>query len=73
MGNRRGRRRRRKTNLDRHADPSPDQDLPSRADHIAYIADMLRELKIMSARADCPALTELLELAYREAAKYRAS
>ncbi len=73
MGNRRGGGRRRKTNLDRHADPSSDEGFPSPAEHLEYIADMLQELKIMAARADCPALTELLELAHREAAKCRPS
>jgi hypothetical protein len=73
MGNRRGGGRRRKTNLDRRADPPPDESLPSRAEHLDYIADMLQELKTMSARANCPALTELLELACQKAAKCRPS
>jgi hypothetical protein len=73
MENRRGRGKRRKAELDRHAcDPSPpSRPIPSRDEHLDYIADMLRELKAMSARVDCPGLTELLELAYRKAVKPR--
>jgi len=73
MGNRRGGGRRRKTNLDRRADPSPGESLPSPANHLEYIADMLLELKAMSVRANCPSLTELLELARQEAARCRPS
>jgi hypothetical protein len=71
MASRRGGRRRRKANPDRRADPSPTEGVPSRAEQLEYIADMLQQLKIMSAQADCPALTELLERAHREAAKRR--
>ena len=73
MGNRRGGGRRRKTNLDRRADPPPDENVPSRAEHLDYIADMLQELKMMSVRANCPALTEVLELARQTAVKCRPS
>ena len=71
MGTRRGVGRRRKADLDRHCDPPHDETVPSRADQLDYIADMVQELKAMSARANYPALTELLELAYREAARRR--
>ena len=54
MGNGRGGRRRRKANPDRRADPSPTEGVPSRSDQLEYIADMLQQLKIMAARADCP-------------------
>jgi hypothetical protein len=71
MENRRGRKRRR-AELDRHAcDRAISGTIPTRDEHLGYIADMLRELKAMSARADCPGLTELLELAYRKAVKQR--
>jgi len=69
MGNRRGVRRRRKADLDRHCDPPPDEMVPSRADQLDYIADLVQELRAMSARANYPALTELLELAYQKAAR----
>ena len=49
----------------------PRRPLPTRADHLDYIAEMLRELKAMSERVDRPALTVLLELAYQEAAHGR--
>ena len=71
MGNGRDGRRRRKANPDRRADPSPTEGIPSRSDQLEYIADMLQQLKIMAARADCPTLTELPERAHREAAKRR--
>ncbi len=72
MENRRSGGRRRKAHPDGHAcDPPPEATLPTRADHLDYIADMLRELKAMSERADRPALTVLLELAYQEAAHGR--
>jgi hypothetical protein len=72
MENRRGGGKRRKAELDRHAcDPPPSRATPTRQEHLDYIADMLRELKVLAARADCPGLTELLELAYRKAAKPR--
>jgi hypothetical protein len=45
--------------------------VPSPADRLDYIADMVQELKAMSARADCSELTGLLGLAYREAVKQR--
>ncbi|HJZ44785.1 MAG TPA: hypothetical protein VJ233_13770 [Hyphomicrobiaceae bacterium] len=63
--------RRRKADIDRHCDPPPAEMVPSRADQLDYIADMVQELKAMSARANYPALTKLLELAYQEAAKHR--
>jgi len=36
-------------------------------DRLSYIADMVHQLKVMSAQAKCEALTELLETAHREA------
>ena len=36
---------------------------------LEYIADMVQELKIMSAQANCQVLADLLELAYREAVR----
>jgi hypothetical protein len=36
-------------------------------DRLEYIADMVQQLKIMSAQADCQVLADLLECAYREA------
>ena len=71
MGNRRGVGRRRKADFDRHCDPPPDEMAPSRADQLDYIADMVQELKAMSARANYPALTELLQLAHQEAMRRR--
>jgi hypothetical protein len=50
-------------------DPRPRP--PTRAEHLDYIAAMLCELKAMSTRTRCPALTVLLELAYRKAVKER--
>jgi hypothetical protein len=41
----------------------------SSKDRLGYIAEMLRELKIMSAQADCQVLADLLERAYREAVR----
>jgi hypothetical protein len=41
----------------------------SSKDRLEYIAAMVRELKIMSAQADCQALADLLERAYREAVR----
>lgn len=74
MENRRGGGRRHKADPDRHAtDPPSEVPAPTRADHLDYIAAMLRELKAMSERADCPTLTVLLELAYHEAAHGRGS
>ena len=71
MGNRRGVGRRRKADIERHCDPPRDEMVPSRADQLDYIADMVQGLRAMSARANYPALTELLELAYQEAARRR--
>jgi hypothetical protein len=72
MENRRSGGRRRKAYPDRNAgDPAPEERTPSDADRLDYIADMLRELKAMAAGADCPGLPELLELAYRKAARQR--
>jgi hypothetical protein len=72
MGNRRGVGRRRKADIERHAcDPPTNETVPSRADQLDYIADMVQGLRAMSARANYPALTELLELAYQEAARRR--
>jgi hypothetical protein len=72
MENRRSGGRRRKAHPDRHAcDPPPEATLPTRADHLDYIAEMLCELKAMSERVDRPALTVLLELACQEAAQGR--
>jgi hypothetical protein len=72
MDNRRAGGRRRKADHDRHAcDPPAAGAIPTRDERLDYIADMLRELKALSARADCPGLTALLELAYRKAAKPR--
>jgi hypothetical protein len=42
-------------------------------DRLEYIADMVRELKIMSAQANCPVLSDLLEHAYREAMRQRSA
>jgi hypothetical protein len=36
---------------------------------LEYIADMVQELKIMSAQADCEVLADLLGQAYREAVR----
>ncbi len=75
MGSRRGGGRRRKTSLNRQdddeSDASSEAGAPSSIDRLNYIADMLRELKTMAAQAERPALTELLELAYREALRDR--
>jgi 23S rRNA A1618 N6-methylase RlmF len=53
----------------------PEADLgpraPTRAERLDYIAAMLCELKAMSTPTQCPALTVLLELAYRKAVKER--
>ena len=45
----------------------------SSKDRLEYISAMVRELKIMSAQADCPALADLLERAYGEAVQRLAS
>jgi hypothetical protein len=37
------------------------------AERLDYIADMIRELRILSAQANCRTLTGLLDLAYQEA------
>jgi hypothetical protein len=72
MGTRRGVGRRRKADIERHAcDPPPDKIVPSRAEHLDYIASMLWELKAMSARANSRALTELLGRAHQEAVRRR--
>jgi hypothetical protein len=56
----------------RHAsDKARREAVTSPADQLDYIADMVQELKAMSARANCQALTELLELAYQEARQRR--
>jgi hypothetical protein len=44
---------------------------PTRSELLDYIAAMLCELRAMSARTHSPALTVLLELAYRKAVKER--
>ena len=41
----------------------------SRRDRLDYIADIVQELKIMSAQADCHALADLLEQARLEAVR----
>jgi hypothetical protein len=38
-------------------------------DRLEYIAEMVQELKIMSAQANCQDLADLLESAYREAVR----
>ena len=38
-------------------------------DRLEYIAEMVRELKIMSAQANCQVLADLLERAYLEAVR----
>ena len=38
-------------------------------DRLEYIAEMVQELKIMSAQANCQVLADLLEPAYREAVR----
>jgi len=43
----------------------------SSRDRLEYIAEMVHELKVMSAQADCQALADLLERAYREAVRQR--
>ncbi len=43
----------------------------SRRDRLDYIADIVQELKIMSTKADCHALADLLERAYLEAVRCR--
>ena len=45
--------------------------LTSPAERLDYIADLVQELKILSAQANCQALTGLLELAYLEAVRQR--
>jgi len=40
-------------------------------DRLEYIADMLRELHVMSEQTNCPALTSLLGCAHREALRRR--
>ena len=59
-------------------------ELPSRSDiavppaaspqaRLEYIADMVQELKIMSAQANCQVLVDLLGRAYQEAVRQRRS
>ena len=43
--------------------------MASPKDRLEYIADMVQELKIMSAQANCQVLADLLERAYREAVR----
>jgi hypothetical protein len=43
----------------------------SPSQQLDYIADMVQELKMMSAQADCRTLAGLLELAYQEALRRR--
>jgi hypothetical protein len=38
-------------------------------DRLEYIAEMVQELKIISAQANCQVLADLLERAYREAVR----
>ena len=45
--------------------------MTSPQDRLEYIADMVQELKIMSAQANCQVLADLLERAYREAVRQR--
>ena len=49
----------------------PTLTLISPADRLDYIADIVHELKIMAAQADCQALAGLLEVAYLEARRQR--
>ena len=61
--------------LDETAFPSRSDITPapvaSSSDRLEYIAQMVRELKIMSDQAHCQALADLLERAYREAVRQR--
>jgi hypothetical protein len=43
----------------------------SASERLSYIAAIVQELKIISAGADCPTLTSLLDLAYQEALERR--
>jgi hypothetical protein len=72
MDNRRGGKKRRRLDLVREAAEAPPVVRgPTSAEYLDYIAVMLVELGAMSVKADCPALTELLERAHQEAAKVR--
>jgi hypothetical protein len=73
MGKGRGGGRPRKADIERHASDPPRLRavVPSPADRLDYIADMVLELKEMSVQADCPVLAQFLGLAYREAVKQR--
>ena len=73
MGKARGGGRPRKADVERHASDTPPLRavVPSPADRLDYIADMVLELKEMSVRAECPVLAQFLGLAYREAVKQR--
>ena len=71
MGRRGGGRRPKAEPEQEAPEADPGARLPTRAERLDYIADMLGELKAMSAQAHCPALTALLELAYRKAVKER--
>jgi hypothetical protein len=74
MGNQRDVGRRPKADIERHTSdppPAPREMVPTPADRLDYIAEMVLELKEMSVRAECPELAKLLTLAYREAVKQR--
>ena len=43
----------------------------SRIDRLEYIADIVQQLRMMSAQADCDALSDLLDRAYQEAVRQR--
>ncbi len=49
------------------APKSPMEKKEGSLDYLAYVADMILELKEMAQRADATTLTGLLDLAYREA------
>jgi hypothetical protein len=51
--------------------PSAPASAISANDRLEYIADMLRELHVISEQTNCPALTSLLGCAHREALRRR--
>jgi hypothetical protein len=76
MRNRRGVRKRGRPDSHRHADPPPEaveKTVPSPAERLDYIAQLVAELRAMAADANELALAVLLELAYQEAVRKRLS
>ena len=54
-----------------HAGRMPGLTVVSHGDRLEYIADMVQELRTMSAAANCQKLAGLLDQAYREAQECR--